>query len=367
VYVTLPGLKLGWDTTGDGKADIYQVNPITTHDYYAFGMEIGSRSYSASGYRYGFNGKEKNTEWEDNYDYGERIYDGRLGKFLSVDPLTKSFPWYTPYQFAGNKPIVAIDLDGAEEQMYHHMMLGQIRGTAKSGQTFDKAVENQTQMAKHGALGEAGGALIVADVYLTRGRISTGLAMSDVINGMDTKDPAKRQAAGYAATGVLGGYLLGYTLEEAYKLTQLKVKVTTPQQLQNTESEVGKFVKIESQNNLRNPSSINFSQRTVSDNVEQYVSDMKDGNWDWGKSGPIRVMEMDGQMVSYDNRRLMAAQQAELKNIPVQEVNPNEIMPGSNKTWAEAFKKRFNDPRNSAAGGTVPNGGLKTQPKIVKK
>jgi len=34
---------------------------------------------------------------------------------LSVDPLTQSYPWYTPYQFAGNKPIWAIDLDGLEE------------------------------------------------------------------------------------------------------------------------------------------------------------------------------------------------------------------------------------------------------------
>jgi len=24
---------------------------------------------------------------------------------LSVDPLTRSYPWYTPYQFAGNKPV----------------------------------------------------------------------------------------------------------------------------------------------------------------------------------------------------------------------------------------------------------------------
>lgn len=46
-----------------------------------------------------------------------RIYDPRLGKFLSVDPLTKEYPWYTPYQFAGNKPIQFIDLDGLEEKM----------------------------------------------------------------------------------------------------------------------------------------------------------------------------------------------------------------------------------------------------------
>jgi hypothetical protein len=31
-----------------------------------------------------------------------------------VDPLTRSYPWYTPYQFAGNTPIKFIDLDGLE-------------------------------------------------------------------------------------------------------------------------------------------------------------------------------------------------------------------------------------------------------------
>jgi len=33
-----------------------------------------------------------------------------------VDPLTKDFSRYTPYQFAGNTPIWAIDLDGTEEK-----------------------------------------------------------------------------------------------------------------------------------------------------------------------------------------------------------------------------------------------------------
>ncbi len=46
-----------------------------------------------------------------------RIYDPRLGRFLSVDPLTNKFPWFTPYQFAGNMPIWAIDLDGAEPEI----------------------------------------------------------------------------------------------------------------------------------------------------------------------------------------------------------------------------------------------------------
>jgi RHS repeat-associated protein len=68
---------------------------------------------------FGFNGKEMDNEFGGStgaiYDYGFRIYDSRIAKFLSVDPLTKDYPWYTPYQFAGNKPINSIDLDGLEE------------------------------------------------------------------------------------------------------------------------------------------------------------------------------------------------------------------------------------------------------------
>ncbi len=80
------------------------------------------RKYSAeSSYRYGFNGKENDNEVKriegSQQDYGMRVYDPRLGKFLSVDPLRKEYPWYSTYHFAGNKPIWAIDLDGAEEQI----------------------------------------------------------------------------------------------------------------------------------------------------------------------------------------------------------------------------------------------------------
>lgn len=67
--------------------------------------------------RYGFNGKEHDSEakgWQNQYDYGARVYDPRIGRFLSVDPLTKKYPELTPYQFASNRPIDGIDLDGLE-------------------------------------------------------------------------------------------------------------------------------------------------------------------------------------------------------------------------------------------------------------
>ncbi|MEZ5034841.1 MAG: RHS repeat-associated core domain-containing protein [Chitinophagaceae bacterium] len=82
-------------------------------------MDMPGRQYSAgNGYRYGFNGKEKDTEEPVQYDYGFRIYDPRLVRFKSVDPIARDYPWYTPYQFAGNTPIQAIDLDGGEPKGY---------------------------------------------------------------------------------------------------------------------------------------------------------------------------------------------------------------------------------------------------------
>ena len=56
-------------------------------------------------------------------DYGFRLYNPSIAKFLSVDPLTASYPWYTPYQFAGNTPIQAIDIDGLEEIHYSKVKL----------------------------------------------------------------------------------------------------------------------------------------------------------------------------------------------------------------------------------------------------
>ncbi len=79
-----------------------------------------------AGYKYGFNGQEVDPEIKgsgNSINYLARIYDPRLGRFLSIDPLTKNYPWYTPYQFAGNKPIWAIDVDGLEEYIYQYTLV----------------------------------------------------------------------------------------------------------------------------------------------------------------------------------------------------------------------------------------------------
>ena len=115
--------KIGIDQNTDGTIDYYTADVITANDYYPFGSLMPGRNYNAPGAkdaRYGFNGKENDNEVKgegNQQDYGFRIYDPRLGRFLSVDPLSPEYPFYTPYQFAGNSPISNIDLDGLEDSL----------------------------------------------------------------------------------------------------------------------------------------------------------------------------------------------------------------------------------------------------------
>lgn len=85
----------------------------------------------------GFNGKENDNEVKgegNQQDYGRRIYDPRLVRFLSVDPLQTDYPWYTPFQFAGNSPILNVDLDGLETCNYN-LLMDEKTGKSKLVQT----------------------------------------------------------------------------------------------------------------------------------------------------------------------------------------------------------------------------------------
>lgn len=120
VLVNVSDRKLQVQDGSTGTTAYYSPDVVSANDYYPFGLDMPGRVVTpggSEGSRYGFNGKERDKDMHSltAYDYGFRIYNPAIGRFLSVDPLSKSYPWYTPYQFAGNKPTIAIDLDGLEE------------------------------------------------------------------------------------------------------------------------------------------------------------------------------------------------------------------------------------------------------------
>jgi RHS repeat-associated protein len=88
-------------------------NPL--HSYF-FGSLEPNRHGGETGYRYGFNGMEMDDEVKGNtgtsYDFGARIYDPRVGRFMSVDPLYRDFAYESNYISAGNNPVGMVDING---------------------------------------------------------------------------------------------------------------------------------------------------------------------------------------------------------------------------------------------------------------
>jgi RHS repeat-associated protein len=66
-------------------------------------------------YSFGFNGKEVDDEVSgsgNSYDFGARLYNPRLGRWLALDPKAYRYTGYSPYHFGYDNPIVTIDPDG---------------------------------------------------------------------------------------------------------------------------------------------------------------------------------------------------------------------------------------------------------------
>jgi RHS repeat-associated protein len=64
-------------------------------------------------YRYGFNGKDRESEFSSGaYDFGARIHDARLGRWMSVDPMVAKYPYESSFVFSGNSSIFFTDIDG---------------------------------------------------------------------------------------------------------------------------------------------------------------------------------------------------------------------------------------------------------------
>jgi len=88
---------------------------VSYSNYYPFGMQMYADTWQSPLNRYGYNGKEKDGELHgegNSYDYGARIYDPRVGRWLSIDKYRASYPFTSGYDYAFNDPIRNIDVGG---------------------------------------------------------------------------------------------------------------------------------------------------------------------------------------------------------------------------------------------------------------
>jgi RHS repeat-associated protein len=120
VLVTVSDRKLTKQLGSSASVEFYMADVRSASDYSAFGAALSGRTFSSPSYKYGFNGMEKDAEMHgvdgDSYDFGARMYDARVGRFLSRDRFEIRFAYQSSYIFAGNSPIYAIDIAG--DSMY---------------------------------------------------------------------------------------------------------------------------------------------------------------------------------------------------------------------------------------------------------
>jgi RHS repeat-associated protein len=100
---------------GEEVATCYTADVWAMSDYYAFGMLMPGRNMRRGEYRFGFNGMEGDDEMKglgNSYDFGARMYDSRIGRWLSRDPAEVKYPSMSPYNAFNDNPMLYIDPDG---------------------------------------------------------------------------------------------------------------------------------------------------------------------------------------------------------------------------------------------------------------
>lgn len=114
----------------------YEADIISVTDYYPFGSPMAGRTHNQDKYRFGFNGKENDSEVSgegNTYSFELRTYDARIGRFSSIDPRTGEYPWQTPYAYHRKSPIVQIDYLGGGDHMEKEGPIGPTGGTGSQG------------------------------------------------------------------------------------------------------------------------------------------------------------------------------------------------------------------------------------------
>ncbi|MEJ0101540.1 MAG: RHS repeat-associated core domain-containing protein [Bacteroidota bacterium] len=266
--------------TSDNTAVAYYVaDVVSAQDYYPFGSLMPGRKFSSGNYRYGFNGKENDNEVKgiegSQQDYGMRIYDPRVGRFLSVDPLTNKYPWYTPYQFAGNKPIRFIDLDGMEEGDPVGAFLNWTVDTWEDFKSWDKWCQAAGNVNKTVNLG-----------YIAADHISK-VAREKDLEG----NPIDYRGRTGAVSDLGVDLVMWGTGEKAFTLFRTET-ILERQMLKQSSAMGDAEAKIAQQEAIKSSNSAQFEIK-VSGQITEGMQQQQVQQWQ-GKAGGIRLPKSDG-------------------------------------------------------------------------
>jgi RHS repeat-associated protein len=208
----------------------------STSDYSPFGVQLDGRTSESEGYRYGFNGMEKDDEVKgegNSYTTEFRQYDPRLGRWLSLDPrfdLSMS-----PYNGIDNNPVKYNDPKGLYTERRAERMKSRAErqgwtttstyqsGLSKRSFSFNASKEDISQSGMYTATMNSGGmrslnrnntfvsynGLVETEVIAPRGRSSVSFTIGEntiSIGGLKYNEAQNIKNSFDEAVGALESY-----------------------------------------------------------------------------------------------------------------------------------------------------------------
>ena len=147
IYIWVSNETPAWPVYFDNLKVVHTPGPLLeeTH-YYPFGLTMAGISskalkakYTQNNFKY--NDKElQNQEFSDgtgleDYDYGARMYDPQIGRWMVIDEMSSNFSFESPYSYAGNNPISNVDVGGKFK-----FPIEQLKAIRKNFPTFYKYI-----------------------------------------------------------------------------------------------------------------------------------------------------------------------------------------------------------------------------------
>jgi RHS repeat-associated protein len=145
-------------------------------------MRFMGSEIQAGSNNYLYNGKEQQTDFGIHwYDYGARFYDPQLGRFHTLDPLSESYSYQSPFVYAANNPIRFIDwmgmfagdyydqkgnylgTDGIDDQKNYVVTdkkeAKQIKKATKNSENYTASVDSKVELPGYGVRSDMGDAV----------------------------------------------------------------------------------------------------------------------------------------------------------------------------------------------------------------